>query len=196
MLLIKCQSGLLPAVLLHTSLRVCTDTAEYQITCIYWLWNVQVQVKYVLILQYTWYVIIKYTDTVTYKCICASLHCSTEVHMYSMTLKCISSNSCTITAVYRVFIVQAYLTSQYVAPRSDIFLGKWRSSFAGCSDGKMNVQSACALNTRYNPMSQSWLQLRQLIWQVLKWSLIQIHPCLSPSALAPYIPSLCLLRLG
>jgi hypothetical protein len=48
-----------------------------------------------------------------------------------------------------VFIVQAYQTSQYVVPRGGIFLGKWRSSFSGNSDGKMNVQSACALNTRY-----------------------------------------------
>jgi hypothetical protein len=47
---------------------------------------------------------------------------------------------------YTVFIVQAYQTSQYVMPRGGIFLGKWRSSFAGSSDGKMNVQSACALN--------------------------------------------------
>jgi hypothetical protein len=75
---------------------------------------------------------------------------------------------------YTVFIVQAYQTSQYVVPCGGIFLGKWcssfagssetsqyvvpcsgifvvkwRSSFAGSSDGKMNVQSACALNTRY-----------------------------------------------
>jgi hypothetical protein len=48
-----------------------------------------------------------------------------------------------------MFIVQAYQTSQYVVPRGGIFLGKWRSSFAGNSDGKMKVQSACALNTRY-----------------------------------------------
>jgi hypothetical protein len=48
-----------------------------------------------------------------------------------------------------VFIVQAYQTSQYVVPRGGIFLGKWRSSFAGSSDGKINVQSACAPNTRY-----------------------------------------------
>jgi hypothetical protein len=45
--------------------------------------------------------------------------------------------------------MQAYQTSQYVVPRGGIFLGKWRSSFAGSSDGKMNVQSAYALNTRY-----------------------------------------------
>jgi hypothetical protein len=51
--------------------------------------------------------------------------------------------------MYTVFTVQAYQTSQYVLPRNGIFLGKWRSSFAGSSDGKMNVQSACALNTRY-----------------------------------------------
>jgi hypothetical protein len=51
--------------------------------------------------------------------------------------------------IYRMFIVQAYQTSQYVVPRGGIFLGKWRSSFAGNSDGKMNVQPACALNTRY-----------------------------------------------
>jgi hypothetical protein len=49
-----------------------------------------------------------------------------------------------------MFIVQAYQISQYVVPRGGIFLGKWRSSFAGHSDGKMNVQSACALNTQYN----------------------------------------------
>jgi hypothetical protein len=30
-----------------------------------------------------------------------------------------------------MFIVQAYQTSQYVVPRGGIFLGKWRSSFAG-----------------------------------------------------------------
>jgi hypothetical protein len=33
-----------------------------------------------------------------------------------------------------------------VVPRDGIFLGKWRNAFAGNSDGKMNVQSACALN--------------------------------------------------
>jgi hypothetical protein len=48
-----------------------------------------------------------------------------------------------------MFIVQAYQTSQHVVPRGGIFLNKWRSSFAGNSNGKMNVQSACALNTRY-----------------------------------------------
>jgi hypothetical protein len=50
---------------------------------------------------------------------------------------------------YRVFIVQAYQTSQYVVSRGGIFLGKWCSSFVGSSGGKMNVLSACALNTRY-----------------------------------------------
>jgi hypothetical protein len=45
--------------------------------------------------------------------------------------------------------VQAYQTSQYVVSCGGIFLGKWRSSFTGSSDGKMNVQSACDLNTRY-----------------------------------------------
>jgi hypothetical protein len=39
-----------------------------------------------------------------------------------------------------VFTVQAYQTSQYVVPRGGIFLGKWRSSFARNSNGKMNVQ--------------------------------------------------------
>jgi hypothetical protein len=39
--------------------------------------------------------------------------------------------------------------SQYVVPRGGIFLGKWRSSFVGSSDGKMNVQSACSLNILY-----------------------------------------------
>jgi hypothetical protein len=51
--------------------------------------------------------------------------------------------------IYTVFIVQAYQTCQYVVPRGGIFLDKWQSSFEGSSDGRMNVQSACALNTRY-----------------------------------------------
>jgi hypothetical protein len=51
--------------------------------------------------------------------------------------------------LYTVFTVQAYQTSQYVVPRGGIFLGKWRSTFGGSSGGKMNVQSACALNTRH-----------------------------------------------
>jgi hypothetical protein len=55
--------------------------------------------------------------------------------------------------MYTVFIVQAYQTSQYAVPRCGIFLSKWRSSFAGSSDGKMNAQSACALNTRYLELS-------------------------------------------
>jgi hypothetical protein len=45
-----------------------------------------------------------------------------------------------------VFIVQA---SQHVVPRGGISLGKWRSSFAESSDGKMNAKSACTLNTPY-----------------------------------------------
>jgi hypothetical protein len=53
-----------------------------------------------------------------------------------------------------VFIVQAYQTSLYVVPRGSIFLGKWRRSFAGSSDGKTNIQSACALNTPYIPLQQ------------------------------------------
>jgi hypothetical protein len=53
-------------------------------------------------------------------------------------------------AEHTVFITQAYQTSQYAKPRGGIFLGKWRSSFAGSFDGKLNVQSACALNILYN----------------------------------------------
>jgi hypothetical protein len=44
---------------------------------------------------------------------------------------------------------QAYQTSQYMVPCGGIFLGKWPSNFAGSSNGKMNVQSTCALNTLY-----------------------------------------------
>jgi hypothetical protein len=50
--------------------------------------------------------------------------------------------------MYRVLNVQAYQTYQYVVQRDGILLGKWRSSFAGNSDGKMTVKSACALNNR------------------------------------------------
>jgi hypothetical protein len=56
--------------------------------------------------------------------------------------------------LYTVFIVQAYQTSQYVVLSGSIFLGKQRSSFAGSSDSKMNVQSACTLNTRYKKPKQ------------------------------------------
>jgi hypothetical protein len=52
-------------------------------------------------------------------------------------------------ATYRMLTAQAYQSSQYVAPRGGISIGKWRSSFAGNSDVKMNVQSACSMNTRY-----------------------------------------------
>jgi hypothetical protein len=38
--------------------------------------------------------------------------------------------------LYRMFIVQAYQTSQYVVPHGGIFLGKWHCSFAGNSDGR------------------------------------------------------------
>jgi hypothetical protein len=56
-----------------------------------------------------------------------------------------------------MFIVQAYQTSQYVVPRGGIVLGKWRSSFAGSSDGKMNIQSACALSTYlYYPATDAY----------------------------------------
>jgi hypothetical protein len=48
-----------------------------------------------------------------------------------------------------VEFVLASQTSQYVVPRDGIFLGKWRSTFAGSSEGKMNVQSACAPNILY-----------------------------------------------
>jgi hypothetical protein len=52
--------------------------------------------------------------------------------------------------MYTAFTVQVYQTSQYAVSRGGIFLGKWRSSFAESSDGKINIQSACAVNTRYN----------------------------------------------
>jgi hypothetical protein len=45
------------------------------------------------------------------------------------------------------FNVQAYQTSQNMVLHGSIFLGKWHSSFEGSSNGKMNVQSVCALNT-------------------------------------------------
>jgi hypothetical protein len=45
--------------------------------------------------------------------------------------------------------VQACQAFQYVVLRGGILLGKSRSSSAGNADGKVNVQSACALNTQY-----------------------------------------------
>jgi hypothetical protein len=47
--------------------------------------------------------------------------------------------------MYTLFVVQAY---QYVVPRGGIFIGKWRSTFAGVAGGKINVQSACAMSNR------------------------------------------------
>jgi hypothetical protein len=60
---------------------------------------------------------------------------------------------------YTVFIVQAYQSSQYVVPRGSIFLGKWRSTCAGSCDGKMNVQSVYALNTRYMQTNSKLIEL-------------------------------------
>jgi hypothetical protein len=40
----------------------------------------------------------------------------------------------------RKMLPQAYQTSQYVVPRGGIFVGKWRSAFAGSSHCKMNTQ--------------------------------------------------------
>jgi hypothetical protein len=48
-----------------------------------------------------------------------------------------------------VFTVQVYENFQYVMQRGGILLVKWRSSFPGSSDGKMDGQLACAQNTRY-----------------------------------------------
>jgi hypothetical protein len=62
--------------------------------------------------------------------------------------------------LYAVFIVQAYQTSQYVVPRGGIFLGKWRRAFVGSSNGKMNVQSVCALNTLYLSITLSLYTFR------------------------------------
>jgi hypothetical protein len=47
---------------------------------------------------------------------------------------------------------------QYVVPRGGIFLGKWRSSFAGNSDCKMDIQSACSLNTLFIA-SNGWMMV-------------------------------------
>jgi hypothetical protein len=55
----------------------------------------------------------------------------------------------------RKMLPQAYQTSQYVVPCGGIFLGKWHSSFAGSSDSKMNVQSACALNPQCISIKES-----------------------------------------
>jgi hypothetical protein len=63
--------------------------------------------------------------------------------------------------IYRVFIAQADLTfilpsellpkelRQYVVPRGGLFLGKWRSTFAGSSDSKINVRTTCTQNILY-----------------------------------------------
>jgi hypothetical protein len=43
--------------------------------------------------------------------------------------------------LYAMFIVQVYQTSQYVVPCGGIFLGKWRSSFAGSSECPISLRS-------------------------------------------------------
>jgi hypothetical protein len=42
---------------------------------------------------------------------------------------------------YRVFIVQAYQTSQYVVPRGGIFLGKWRREFRRENECPVSLRS-------------------------------------------------------
>jgi hypothetical protein len=54
-----------------------------------------------------------------------------------------------------VFIVQAYQTSQYVMPRGSIFLGKWRSSFAGNSDGKIILRSEHTVDRHFKTSSNT-----------------------------------------
>jgi hypothetical protein len=66
---------------------------------------------------------------------------------------------------------QAYQTSQYVVPRGGIFLGKWRSSLAGSSDGKMNVHSACALNILYNALVKNNKIFHNVVVQKLSFLL-------------------------
>jgi hypothetical protein len=56
--------------------------------------------------------------------------------------------------VVQLFHRKFQQTSQYAVPCGGIFLGKWCWSFTGGSDGKMNVQSACTLNTRYFPAKE------------------------------------------
>jgi hypothetical protein len=53
---------------------------------------------------------------------------------------------------------------QHVVPRGDIFLGKWRNSFAGNSDGKMNVQSTWAVNY-FKPFTHKNVNL--CLWYVI-----------------------------
>jgi hypothetical protein len=52
---------------------------------------------------------------------------------------------CSIHRVHCAGLSDVHGASQYAMPRGGTFLG----SFVGSSDGKMNVQSAYALNTRY-----------------------------------------------
>jgi hypothetical protein len=73
--------------------------------------------------------------------------------------------------IYSVFIVQAYQPFQYVVPLGGIFLEKCRSSFARSSGGKMNVQSAYALNTRYKRDHSEILEVGERI--ILKYILKQ-----------------------
>jgi hypothetical protein len=43
-----------------------------------------------------------------------------------------------------MFIVQVYQNSQYEVPCGGIFLGKWRSSFAGSSDRLLSTRCLAA----------------------------------------------------
>jgi hypothetical protein len=53
--------------------------------------------------------------------------------------------------------------SQYVVPRGSIILSKWRSTFSGSSDSKMNVQSTCALNTLCNSTHISFHSVHEMV---------------------------------
>jgi hypothetical protein len=65
-----------------------------------------------------------YADSATYRKLAPHSYVKTKTNF---------DNPNHITSI-QVFTVQAYQTSQYVVRRGGIFLGKWRSSFAGNSN--------------------------------------------------------------
>jgi hypothetical protein len=69
---------------------------------------------------------------------------------------------------------QAYRTCQDVVPPGGIFLGKWRCTFAGSSEVKMNVKSACALNTLYKTILYLFLHACETLYLAVR-EIIQIE---------------------
>jgi hypothetical protein len=85
--------------------------------------------------------------------------------------------------MYTTITVQAYQTSKKLLSTWCRAAAFFSASGAALSqevaDGKINVQSACALNTQYNHQ-----------WKITQW-LPKEEPCQTPKLTAHHLPPIC-----